>query len=192
MIRKTALILMLMSGLSEARGEEQILWWSVSNIAHLDETQQVKIDDTGIVSFLSNYSENYSREWSSDDNWFGARVSMFGTGLESPVILPIYCPEYTYEGVSYPAEWVDGDLGVELSDDLGGHWGAIYNASKMPNEAVLETLIQMEIGVGSWDETAGDWAWETIAYSDAFTKEQLSGESYFSGSLAPPNESWGG
>ena len=90
---------------------------------------------------LSNYSSGFSG-WEDNYNCFAARVAVFGGGMSEPGILPIWTEAWEDE----PAGWADGELGVDLYDNGSGHWGSIYNASRIPDEATMETLMQMEIG----------------------------------------------
>lgn len=171
-------------------GQADVLWWSVSDVAHLDQNKPVYVYDNGtgtaIMPFLSNYSSGVSG-WDDDYNCFAVRVSAFGGGMSEPGILPIWTEAWEDE----PAGWADGELGVDIMDDIGGHWGSIYNQSRIPDEATMETLMQMEIGHLSWDDDY-NYMWQTIAWSDALTLDEIHKETYIPGTIDPPKESWGG
>lgn len=181
MKRLLAAVLMMLGMMGQA---EEILLWSVSDVAHIDQNKPVYVYDneTGaaIMPFLSDYSSSFSG-WDDNYNCFAVRVAVFGGGMSEPGILPL----------RYDGSWEDGELGSDIMDDIGGRWGSINNQSRIPDEATMETLIQMEIGHLTWDDDY-NYMWQTIAWSDALTLDDLYKEAYIAGSISPSDESWGG
>ena len=177
-----AAILVMIGMMGQA---DEVLLWSVSDVAHLDQNKPVYVYDNGtgaaIMPFLSDYSSSFSG-WDDDYNCFAARVAVFGGGMPEPGILPL----------RYDGSWEDGELGSDIYYDNGsGYWGSIYNQSRIPDEATIETLMQMEIGHLSWDDDY-NYMWQTIAWSDALTLDEIHRETYIPGTIDPPKESWGG
>ena len=154
-------------------GMGDVLIWTVNDsaIIHKDDGET-----EGIYAFLSPYEE-------ADGMAACARVKVTGGGLTEPIILPIYLGDGTWNSDIDPemVEW-----GVELGESGDGRgYGAYWNQSLIPNEATAETLFQIELGHGVDN-------WETVAYSDYYTKAMLDKQSYTAGSIAPLGNDWGG
>ena len=86
-------------------GYGDVLLWQVD--------ESTKVDGSSIQQFLVPYP-------SDDDHFPAARVKVVDGSTST--ILKIYAPD---EDGNWG--WQDGDWGVWLTDDGGGHWGAYYN-----------------------------------------------------------------
>ena len=165
-----------------------VLLWSVD--------ENTKVDGIDIQTFLVPYPTD-------DEHFSGARVKLVSSDGTVSTILKILGED---PDTHLSVEW-DGDWGMELAD-YGNGWGTGvptgnqsetgYNTIQTiqqqingetltyPSE-VMEALMIMELGYNSWDESVGDYVWQTIASSaPELYKDLIREHMYASGDVAPP------
>ena len=148
-----------------AHGEDEVLYWMV--------TDGATVDNQGILYFLQDYVVD-------EDNWNAARVRVSGGGYSSPFYLAVYFGNGDFE---------DGTYGVELFDNGSGYWGAgvpTGNQSPFGRELLEECIFTMELGHNSWDALSGEVSWVTLAESDSLAYAALQEYVYQRFDLNPP------
>lgn len=181
------LLIILMLCMFSFVGMGDVLMWEV--------TDSTKVDNGSIQQFLVPYP-------STDDSWPAARVKLVSSDGSSSTILKIWISDE--DGVY---SWQDGDWGMEIADWESG-WGTGvptgnqsetgYNTIQTIQQQingetliyppeVMEALMIMELGYNSWDESVGDYVWQTIASSaPELYKDLIREHMYASGDVAPP------
>lgn len=166
--------------------------YGISDILRWQVNENTTVDGGDIQLFLIPYP-------SDDDHFPAARVKLVSSDGTSSTILKIWGED---PDTHLPVEW-DGDWGMEIADWEGG-WGTGtptgnqsetgYNTihriqdPSSPNypPEVMEALFIMELGYNSWDESVGDYVWQTLAQSaPELYKDLVNQYMYASGDIAP-------
>lgn len=163
-----------------------VLLWQVN--------ESTTVDNGSIQQFLVPYPTD-------DDHFPGARVKLVSSDGTVSTILKIWGED---PDTHLPVEW-DGTCGVEPGNWGSGRWetgwvhsetgyntintvqGQLIGTEVSYPPEVMESLFIMELGYNSWDESVGDYVWQTLAQSaPELYKDLVNQHMYASGDIAPP------
>jgi len=149
-------------------GYDRVLLWMV------DDTAKVHCSD-GSIRQITEFVP------SDEGSSLAARVRVTGGNINKDTFLSLYVDD----GGS-----CSGDMGSDFGDFGSGYWGCgvpVGNQSPITDFARSEFNFIIELGHYSYDESNDTESWTTIASSDSYSYDSLTGYTYQTFDVSPPD-----